>query len=334
LYWLLGVDGLDRWHRLEPSSEESIAVMKDSGYVVGRAGPDWLCFDAGPIAHGLYADGAPSTAHGHLDTLQVLYCHDGEPVLIDSGMPFYFGDPEWVRHFRGPAAHNTIEIDGLEFARNAGGLSWSHVIHQPVLESNCTQAAWSAAAVLSLGAGNVVERYVVCLPNQGLWVADAITLDRPRRVRWHWQFASVVSTHVADGASGVFGCTNQMIVASWSDGVSPTVIVETANPRSPLGWRAPGYGERQPGCCVMEELPNVQRLLKVFYVGPSLRSCSVRVRNHGITVGAEQSGKCCQEIRCGSSVWLLPERVSDTLPSSHAAGTAGPSRLVTEFAAN
>ncbi|MFG0335965.1 MAG: heparinase II/III family protein, partial [Maioricimonas sp. JB049] len=119
LFWLLGSDGVAVWQRLNPAASTKSTVLEEAGYAIASDGDDWMLFDAGPLAHGLFADGTPSSAHGHLDTLQVLYVAGGQPVLVDAGMPWYFGDADWVRHFRGAAAHNIVEIEGVALARNA-----------------------------------------------------------------------------------------------------------------------------------------------------------------------------------------------------------------------
>ena len=139
-------------------------------------GNDWLLFDAGPIADGLHADATPSTAHGHLDTLQVLYFAGGRDMLIDPGMPNYFGDREWVRHFRSAAAHNTIEIEGVSLAKDVGRLEWSLVANRPRLQANFNDDARLASGRVVLDAQGtvwssrvVLERNLLCLPGRGLW---------------------------------------------------------------------------------------------------------------------------------------------------------------------
>ncbi|MEO1998368.1 MAG: heparinase II/III family protein, partial [Planctomycetaceae bacterium] len=180
LYWLLGGDGIDHFNTIETTQPDGFTHLPESGYAIARQGGDWLCLDAGPVGHGLHADGTPSTAHGHLDTLQVLYCQGSRPVLIDPGMPFYFGDREWVRHFRSPVAHNTLEIDGLPLAQDAGRLEWSHVKPRPELLAENADGIWMARARIAWATGITLERYVACVPGFGLWVADVIELDRPR----------------------------------------------------------------------------------------------------------------------------------------------------------
>jgi len=198
LYWLLGCEGVEHWHSLPQKAAPSHVVLKDSGYAVARAGGDWLLFDAGPIAAGVHADATPSTAHGHADALQVLVCLAGKPLLLDAGMPFYVGPADWVRHFRGPAAHNTLEIEGVEIAHYAGSLDWSHVAGRPQLNANLSEEVWLARGRAEWGPGVVVERNLLMLPSRGLWIADYIQTDRPRRVRWYWQLPEGMARRVEE----------------------------------------------------------------------------------------------------------------------------------------
>jgi hypothetical protein len=329
LFWLLGTRGLNDWDRIESSPAATFSLLAESGYVVGRSEGDWLCVDAGPIAHGLYADGTPSTAHGHMDTLQVLYCHDGEPVLVDCGMPFYFGDREWVRHFRGSGAHNTIEIEGLSPAGDAGPLEWSHVSARTELQGGLTQGIWHAAATLHLGGENRVDRYVVCVPQRGLWIADGVTLDKPRQIRWHWQLGFTASLCESFDESGIVARGDRLLLAGWSEGGTPQVRIERADPRSPQAWQAPGYGVRQEGCRVCEEVDGVQRLFKVFFVGPEIAPFSATAAGHEIGVRREMLGTG-RQLRFGASLWRLPQLsgVGDRPRATNA--TAAPARsLVT-----
>jgi hypothetical protein len=75
--------------------------------------------DHGP--HGFLS----TCAHGHADALSFELRIDGRPVLIDPGTYCYQGEPEWRRYFRSTLAHNTLEIEGADQARQAGPFLWS-----------------------------------------------------------------------------------------------------------------------------------------------------------------------------------------------------------------
>ncbi|MBX3437999.1 MAG: alginate lyase family protein [Planctomycetaceae bacterium] len=251
LYWLLGCDGIDHWDALKTTSADHFTCLPDAGYVVARQGGDWLCFDSGPIAHGLHADATPSTAHGHLDTLQVLYAHAGAPVLIDPGMPFYFGERDWVRHFRDAAAHNTLAVEGVSFARDAGRLAWSHATTPAPIEGREIDGLWFARGTAKWREGVVVERNVLVWPGEGLWIADRIRSTSPRRVEWCWQLpaAKIVQLESIDPAAyRIVGTATDM--AFRSAGPALVTVMTQGKVGSPVGWNCDGYGSRSPGVAV------------------------------------------------------------------------------------
>jgi hypothetical protein len=122
LFWLQGCSGVQRFEEMSVGLARSCHVLPEAGYAIaGEAADaegDWLLFDAGPIAAGLHADAMPSAAHGHADTLQVLYCQDGRPLLVDAGMPQYAGSPRGRSFSRGGRAQYS---GNLRSCRGADG---------------------------------------------------------------------------------------------------------------------------------------------------------------------------------------------------------------------
>lgn len=187
-YWLLGNEGVRRWQSLKASTTSLRSVLRDAGYVIAQEDRDWFLFDAGPIADGLHSDATPSVAHGHADVFQVLYVKDGTEILCDAGMPFYGGGRyDWCKHFRSAAAHNTFDVEGTGPVRWAGPLAWSHCADEPTFGANLSKSSWLAFARAEWDSGAVkVERHVLVLPGVGLWTADLIETEKPRKVCWHW----------------------------------------------------------------------------------------------------------------------------------------------------
>ncbi len=72
-----------------------------------RNGSDYLLFDAGPLG----ADELP--AHAHCDLLTLEASVGGRRVFVDSGV-YDYADGEMRRHCRSTAAHNVLQIDGVE----------------------------------------------------------------------------------------------------------------------------------------------------------------------------------------------------------------------------
>jgi len=246
LYWLLGSQGVEAWRRLEgEKASHTRTVLHDSGYAIASDGNDWMLFDAGPIAAGLHADATPSVAHGHADTLQVLYYTGGKSLLHDSGMPFYGGDRQWVDYFRSPAAHNTIEIEGVDVARLAGKLAWSHVAQRPKLTAEFSKKIWLANGRMEWK-GVVLHRHVLCLPGEGLWIADYIETDKPREVTWYWQLPAADSqTAGSDSADSCLFEIGESRFSVRSSAAQLQTEFRSPNSSDPKAWRCQDYGVKE-----------------------------------------------------------------------------------------
>ncbi len=286
--WLLGSEGVEKWQAMNVTEDSRHTALPCSGYVAARSdnGPraDWFLFDAGPLAAGVHDDATPSTAHGHDDVLNLLLRLEGQPVLVDSGLPFYAGDPAWIEYFRGPAAHNTIEVDGAAWARPTGRLAWSHVQSKPRLDANLTDELWVVRAQLELKEGVTIERNVLGLPGVGVWVADLVNSHQPRLSRWYWQLPE--SRHpklIQRNSRFVEIGLDGGALACWTDRLGWKANIEAAANDSPVGWQAPGYGQLIPGHrVVFEASPTVERLV-VTSVGRSCTAAAVRVGSHRLT---------------------------------------------------
>lgn len=327
LFWLSGCEGIERWNELATTEADGFHVLPESGYVLARQGGDWLCFDAGPIAHGLHSDATPSTAHGHLDTLQVLYCHDGQPVLIDPGMPFYFGDRDWVRHFRSAAAHNTIDIEEVEFAREAGLLAWSNAKQPDSFSAEAVNGFWMARGRFVCGSDVTVERSLLVWPGQGLWIADRISSRSPRRVHWNWQRPNRMDSDGAEakGPEIQLKVHGTGFATAEADGrFEPSLRI--ANAGAPAGWISEGYGQWTEGGSAVLSLEDVRDALLVTAL--STGEHDVRVSGFGHTVRC-QPNDCSYsryademfeiEFTYGEVSWQI--RTSCPLPSAQSAHT-------------
>jgi hypothetical protein len=90
-----------------PRPAESIR-LRDGGVAVLRAGDAWLCLSAGPNGQG------GTGGHAHNDKNSVELSFGSFDVLVDRGTYAYARDPQERNARRGTAAHNTIQVDGLE----------------------------------------------------------------------------------------------------------------------------------------------------------------------------------------------------------------------------
>ena len=288
-YWLCGCDGLETWSALHATTLPDVSVLDDSGYAVARTGDDWLLFDAGPIADGLHADATPSTAHGHADALQVLYCMNGKPVLIDSGIPFYFGSSEWVKHFRGVASHNTLEIEGACPARHVGQLGWSHVAARPRLDANFSTDAWLARGRAEWSPDVVVERHLLALPGRGIWIADWIQTDRPRTVRWYWHLAAEAMCPEGNGHQQNNGHGNRIQLLTWNETESLKTNIDTAAKDSPVGWESTGFGRLRAGQRLRNEAVVSGSAVFVTFVGTKPICTRIALKGHQVACACPEA---------------------------------------------
>jgi uncharacterized heparinase superfamily protein len=81
------------------------------------AGGRTVVIDAGPL-------GALSAGHGHADALSLQWIAGGRHWLTDPGTYCYPREKPERDRYRGTAAHNTLEVDGLSQADPAGPFSW------------------------------------------------------------------------------------------------------------------------------------------------------------------------------------------------------------------
>jgi hypothetical protein len=123
--WLLGGEADARFEQLD--AEKTRLPLRqafpEGGYYI--LGCDFetereirLVADAGPL-------GYPSiAAHGHADALSFTLSVGGREFLVDPGTYAYHTQPQWRQHFRGTAAHNTVQIDALDQSVQGGNFMW------------------------------------------------------------------------------------------------------------------------------------------------------------------------------------------------------------------
>jgi hypothetical protein len=144
--WLLGVDGAQAFDRLEPGPPAAPAsrLLPDGGYAVMRSdwgsGGDQIIFDVGPLGCRI------SGGHGHADLLSIQASFRGQPYIVDPGTYGYTADEGWRGHYRGTAAHSTVEIDQVGQAEPRGAFGWVSRPRAHVIAWKSTPALDSATA--------------------------------------------------------------------------------------------------------------------------------------------------------------------------------------------
>ncbi|HEX5745609.1 MAG TPA: alginate lyase family protein [Archangium sp.] len=106
--WLLGEHGHQCFSRLRARAEPQSFSSPGSGLHVLRGAGAVVTVSAGPVGQrGL-------GGHNHNDRLSFELHLAGHPVIVDAGTATYTREPSLRNAFRSTAAHNTLEVDGLE----------------------------------------------------------------------------------------------------------------------------------------------------------------------------------------------------------------------------
>jgi len=118
----------------------------ESGYRLFKTDRYELVVDYGDIG----PDYIPG--HAHADTFSFELRVDGRPLVVDTGTSTYEADVR-RRSERGTAAHNTVEIDGLDQSEVWGGFRVARRAYVRDLEESPTRiGAWHDGYLTRLGA--------------------------------------------------------------------------------------------------------------------------------------------------------------------------------------
>ena len=245
LFWILGCDGMQARQQIQVK-KNNLTMLPDAGYYVASDDRDFMLMDAGPISAGLHHDATPSAAHGHADTLQVLYQLNGRAILCDAGMPKYAGDLARADYFRSPQSHNTVTMEGADLVRPAGGLAWTHEVRTPTLKTFPSEdGAWVARGEV-IWPNCRIARHVLAVPGEGLWIADWLQSNEPRVATWHWQFPEEIEPKLHSSEKLIQGKGQGVSIqsAGLKDLYGGKIVSRDANGFA--GWVSPGYGVTSP----------------------------------------------------------------------------------------
>lgn len=126
-WWTCGDEGGTQFERIAKRNENETFIsraLSQTGYWLLQCGDRSshdrisLTFDCGPLGYQSIA------AHGHADALSVTLRIGGRDILVDPGTYDYFSHGDWRDYFRSTAAHNTLELDGLDQSEPLGRFLW------------------------------------------------------------------------------------------------------------------------------------------------------------------------------------------------------------------
>ena len=245
------VGALGRPHR---ASRPSAAprVFPDAGLVLLRSAPTdgpeiWCRCDGGP--HGFLS----IAAHAHADALSLELRHDGVEILVDPGTYCYHGEPVWRSWFRSTAAHNTLEVAGVDQSEPGGPFLWQTQARTTTLACDVGEQpvqTWSAEhdGYRRLATPTTHRRSVVLdSPAHRLVVTDTLDGGDPVPVTLSWHLGPDVQVALQDGTARL----------SWSLGPArrtaeltlPAQLdwsVRRGETDPAQGWCSPRFGTRLP----------------------------------------------------------------------------------------
>jgi uncharacterized heparinase superfamily protein len=248
--WLLGPEGHAAFHRLETSMPANCVALPQSGYYVMRSSrapdADYVCIDCGEQAGELRTDSVPNSVHGHADCLSLVLWLAGHPVLVDSGLFCYNGDPEWVGHFRRTAAHNTARVDGRDQAQYLGSMAWAYSYSaRPELwhtEPDAAAFVGSHDGYTKRGGDTTHRRLVWMRPERYVVIYDEFSCRSAHDLELTFQFSPGRLRIAEEGV----GCFAPHARFAWTGSCALHAEVHEGGARPDQGWIAPSLGVRVP----------------------------------------------------------------------------------------
>ena len=191
--WLFA-DADARWAVLPspvPGAHETprIAFPQGGYYLLGK---DFgtprevrMVVDCGPLGYLSLA------AHGHADALSFTLSMGGQEMLVDPGTYAYHTHRQWRDYFRSTAAHNTVQIDGLDQSEIGGNFMWLHKAGAVALSHDATHFFEGKQDGYMRLRDPVMHRRIIRYDSKrnAVNVEDILECSGEHEVALHWHFA-------------------------------------------------------------------------------------------------------------------------------------------------
>ncbi len=241
--WLLGQKGASEFDRLEAKQPAmSSAALPEAGmYVMSCAeGKMQAIIDAGP-------QGALAAGHGHADALSLTLHAAGQELLGDSGTLEYVGSDAQRDHFRGTAAHNTLQLDGRDQSTPKGPFAWDRL-------TNTKAETWVVGQTFDLFGGShdgyaqtenpaVHQRWIFFRKPKFWLVRDLVIGNGKRRIDLCWHLGPNLSPPGTVGSKFISSGHNAAIALFTADEDTCSKTIE------PTVW-SPVYGMKEPASTI------------------------------------------------------------------------------------
>lgn len=216
----------------------------EGGYTIIKSREAHLVFDAGNLGYSSIA------AHGHADTLSFILALKGIWWLVDPGTYCYHTEKKWRDYFRGTAAHNTVEINGLNQSLIGGPFLWiKHATPKMGKLKQESHGLWVVdGCVRSYANSGILHKRKLFFKEkqQQLCIHDEITGGGSARIRIFFHFHPKINLRAGD-LPGQFvaeldGSDECMIVTidralEWT--------IHRGEKRAPLGWYSEQLGRKE-----------------------------------------------------------------------------------------
>jgi hypothetical protein len=201
--------------------------------------------------------------HAHGDQLSVEFCCDGQPVLVDPGLPCYAEDPEARNLFRSTRYHNVVVVAGAEQNR-----FWPRLLFRIVDDTRARVVNWDVSpdGVYFSGDHSGYQRLDtpatvgrgLRLDSQGdvLTLFDNIQLRGTAPIEWVFHLAPGISpARLPDSEAAPPAIVTSSSAFAWDSAwqLGPVVLrmwtslaPKTLVSRQEEGWVAPRFGQKVP----------------------------------------------------------------------------------------
>ena len=237
--WLLGPDAAAAFASLcDRPVANPVDHLPESGiYMLASSTPESqrMVIDAGPLGTG-------RGGHGHADALSVHFTAEGREWLVDPGAFHYVGDGNERDKFRGTAAHNTLEVDGLSQADPDGTFAWRSMPKVTVdswVKGRCFHLFSAKHDGYSRLPNPILHSRTVFHAEPSLWLLrDRAEGAGLHDFAIHWHFAPNLRLTTTEGR----------VTARDSEGHQVTMLLSDDHWRNEIaqGWTSPVYGRKEP----------------------------------------------------------------------------------------
>lgn len=177
--WIVGDRAAGLKTTVTESHTSAPRLLSESGYFVHHLDGSQLIFDVG--SHGFLNAG-----HAHADALAIVATIGGDPVLVDPGTATYTMNLAARDRFRSPRMHNTLTLDGVDFAQPSGPFHWNRVANARVLRHEQDGNLFIVQAAHDGYRDRRHVRAVVSVPDAGWLIVDHVTAAGPTLAETWW----------------------------------------------------------------------------------------------------------------------------------------------------